>query len=143
MNLQAVFPTVVLAGSALSAPKERIELLGRPRERIEWLQCVGRIAVVGFYMLMSRASPVAAVAQREDGLLTAEEVATILQVTPAWVYAETRRRRIPHVRLGRYVRYRRVALMAWLDEGERSSVSATQASPTRTGSASTRRLRVS
>jgi excisionase family DNA binding protein len=53
--------------------------------------------------------------------MTAEEVASILQVTPAWVYAETRRRRIPHVRLGRYVRYRRLALQAWLDDMERSS----------------------
>jgi excisionase family DNA binding protein len=57
----------------------------------------------------------------EDGLLTAEEVASLLQVTPAWVYAETRRRRIPHIRLGRYVRYRRFALQAWMDDMERSS----------------------
>jgi conjugative relaxase-like TrwC/TraI family protein/excisionase family DNA binding protein len=56
-----------------------------------------------------------------DGLLTAEEVASLLQVTPAWVYAETRRRRIPHIRLGRYVRYRRFALQAWMDDMERSS----------------------
>jgi excisionase family DNA binding protein len=56
-----------------------------------------------------------------DGLLTAEEVASLLQVTPAWVYAETRRRRIPHIRLGRYVRYRRLALQAWMDDMERSS----------------------
>jgi excisionase family DNA binding protein len=56
-----------------------------------------------------------------DGLLTAEEVASLLQVTPAWVYAETRRRRIPHIRLGRYVRYRRFALQVWMDEMERSS----------------------
>jgi excisionase family DNA binding protein len=56
-----------------------------------------------------------------DGLLTAEEVASLLQVTPAWVYAETRRRRIPHIRLGRYVRYRPFALQAWMDDMERSS----------------------
>lgn len=30
-------------------------------------------------------------------------------VTRAWVYAETRRNVIPHLRLGRYVRYRRAA----------------------------------
>lgn len=81
--------------------------------------------------------------QGEDGLLTAEEVATILQVTPAWVYAETRRRHIPHVRLGRYVRYRRLALAAWLDEMERSSVSAMHAPASRAKSASTQRLRLS
>ena len=56
-----------------------------------------------------------------DSLLTAEEVAALLQVTCAWVYAETRRHRIPHLRLGRYVRYRRAALEDWMDEVERSS----------------------
>lgn len=52
-------------------------------------------------------------------LLTAEEVAALLRVTPAWVYAETRRQRIPHIRLGRYVRYRRDALARWMDQLER------------------------
>ena len=56
-----------------------------------------------------------------DSLLTAEEVAALLQVTCSWVYAETRKRRIPHLRLGRYVRYRRSALEAWMEEMERSS----------------------
>lgn len=52
-------------------------------------------------------------------LLTAEEVAALLRVTPAWVYAATRRHRIPHIRLGRYVRFRRDALAAWMDQLER------------------------
>jgi excisionase family DNA binding protein len=56
-----------------------------------------------------------------DGLLTAEEVAALLQVTCSWVYAETRKRRIPHLRLGRYVRYRRSAIEAWIEDVERSS----------------------
>ncbi|MGA9313750.1 MAG: helix-turn-helix domain-containing protein [Solirubrobacteraceae bacterium] len=51
-------------------------------------------------------------------LLTADEVAALLRVTPAWVYSETRRHRIPHIRLGRYVRYRRDALIAWMDQLE-------------------------
>jgi len=52
-------------------------------------------------------------------LLTAEEVAALLRVTPAWVYAATREHRIPHIRLGRYVRYRRDALALWMDQLER------------------------
>ena len=56
-----------------------------------------------------------------DGLLTADEVAALLQVTCSWVYAETRKRRIPHLRLGRYVRYRRSTIEAWIEEVERSS----------------------
>jgi excisionase family DNA binding protein len=51
-------------------------------------------------------------------LLIAEEVAALLRVTPAWVYAETRRHRIPHIRLGRYVRYRSEAIFLWMDELE-------------------------
>lgn len=54
-----------------------------------------------------------------DRLLLAGEVAELLQVTPAWVYSETRANRIPHVRLGRYVRYRRSAIDAWLSASER------------------------
>jgi excisionase family DNA binding protein len=56
-----------------------------------------------------------------DRLLTADEVATFLRVTPAWVYSETRHHRIPHLRLGRYVRFRQSALDAWMEEVERSS----------------------
>jgi excisionase family DNA binding protein len=56
-----------------------------------------------------------------DPLLTAEEVAGLLQVTTAWVYAQTRARRIPHVPLGRYVRYRQSAVLEWLTELERQS----------------------
>jgi excisionase family DNA binding protein len=56
-----------------------------------------------------------------DPLLTADEVAEMLQVTKAWVYAETRAKRIPHVPLGRYVRYRRSAVMQWITALERHS----------------------
>lgn len=58
-----------------------------------------------------------------DDLLTAEEVAALLRVTPAWVYAQTRRHRIPHLRLGRYVRYRREALESWMKQVESSTSS--------------------
>jgi excisionase family DNA binding protein len=56
-----------------------------------------------------------------DALLTADEVAALLQVTKAWVYAETRAKRIPHVPLGRYVRYRRSAVVQWITALERQS----------------------
>jgi excisionase family DNA binding protein len=59
-----------------------------------------------------------------DALLTADEVAALLQVTKAWVYAETRAKRIPHVPLGRYVRYRRSAVVQWIAALERESVGA-------------------
>jgi excisionase family DNA binding protein len=58
-----------------------------------------------------------------DPLLTAAEVAALLQVTKAWVYAETRAKRIPHVPLGRYVRYRRSAVVQWIAALERQASS--------------------
>jgi len=56
-------------------------------------------------------------------LLTAEEVADMLGVPKTWVYAETRAGRMPHVALGRYRRYHRDALAAWVAERERGPVS--------------------
>jgi len=56
-----------------------------------------------------------------DPLLTADEVAELLKVTKAWVYAETRAKRIPHVPLGRYVRYRRSAVLEWVLALERQA----------------------
>ena len=52
----------------------------------------------------------------DEPLLTAGEVASLMRVSTAWVYAETRRNALPHVRLGRYVRFRRSAIERWLDD---------------------------
>ena len=56
-----------------------------------------------------------------DCLLTAEEVAELLRVTRGWIYAETRAGRIPHLRLGRYVRYRESAIREWMAQLELAS----------------------
>jgi excisionase family DNA binding protein len=58
-------------------------------------------------------------------LMTAGEVATLLRVTKAWVYTQTRARKIPHVSLGRYVRYRRSAVLEWIEELEQEPVGGT------------------
>jgi excisionase family DNA binding protein len=54
----------------------------------------------------------------DDPLLTADEVAALLQVTKAWVYTQTRAHNIPHLTLGRYVRYRRTTVLDWLNNIE-------------------------
>jgi excisionase family DNA binding protein len=51
-----------------------------------------------------------------DRLLTALEVAELLAVPERWVRDHTRGGLIPHVVLGRYRRYRRDDVLAWLDE---------------------------
>lgn len=51
-------------------------------------------------------------------LLEAEDVADLLGMTTDWVYREVRAGRLPHIRLGRYVRFRRESIDAWLDARE-------------------------
>jgi excisionase family DNA binding protein len=53
-----------------------------------------------------------------DRLLTAEELAELLSVPVSWVREHTRSGQIPHVQLGRYRRYRREAVLAWVEEQE-------------------------
>jgi excisionase family DNA binding protein len=51
-------------------------------------------------------------------LLTVGEVADLLQVAPSWVYQRTRRRgidRLPHIKLGKYIRFEEDAVLAWLE----------------------------
>jgi excisionase family DNA binding protein len=51
-------------------------------------------------------------------LLDADDVARLLCMKKSWVYAAARERRIPCVRLGRYYRFRRGAIMQWVREQE-------------------------
>jgi excisionase family DNA binding protein len=50
-----------------------------------------------------------------EHLLTAAEVGELLSVPESWVRQESRENRIPHVRLGRYVRFDREAVLGWLE----------------------------
>lgn len=54
-----------------------------------------------------------------DRLLTAEEVAELLSVPTSWVRESTRSGAMPHVELGRYRRYRRDEVEAWLERCSR------------------------
>jgi len=51
-------------------------------------------------------------------LMTVTETARVLHVPVSWVYERTRRRgkdRIPHIRLGKYLRFEIAAVRSWLD----------------------------
>lgn len=54
-------------------------------------------------------------------LLTAREVADRLGLSKDWVWAQARAGTIPHVRLGRYRRFRAEAIEAWIVELEASN----------------------
>ena len=62
-----------------------------------------------------------------DKLLTAEEIAERLSLRTDWVWAQARAGRIPHIRLGRYRRFRESAIEAWLCELEAKSVESSPA----------------
>lgn len=49
-------------------------------------------------------------------LLTADELASRLGVQPSWVNKAARANHIPHVRIGRYRRFRWPDIEAWLEE---------------------------
>ena len=51
-----------------------------------------------------------------ERLLIAREVAELLAVPESWVREATREGRLPHLKLGRYRRYERAAIEAWLAE---------------------------
>jgi excisionase family DNA binding protein len=53
-----------------------------------------------------------------ESLLTADQVAELLGVPASWVYEQSRTGRIPTVTLDRYRRYRREAIVAWVEQLE-------------------------
>jgi excisionase family DNA binding protein len=56
----------------------------------------------------------------DDRLLTAEEAAELLNVKVSWIRDKTREGALPHVELGRFRRYRRDSLLAWIEAQERA-----------------------
>jgi excisionase family DNA binding protein len=60
-------------------------------------------------------------AQRmNERLLNAAEVAELLAVPESWVREHTRNGSMPRIQLGRYIRYRREAVLGWIDSLENS-----------------------
>ncbi len=54
-------------------------------------------------------------------LLEVEDVANILGMRTDWAYREVRAGRLPHIRLGRAVRFRRESIEAWIQSRERGA----------------------
>ena len=73
-------------------------------------------------------------------LLTAQEVADRLGVSKDWVWAQARAGAIPHVRLGRYRRFRAEAIEAWIVELETSNLTGASAANGSTSRARSQRL---
>ncbi len=59
-----------------------------------------------------------------ERLLDAAEVSELLAVPESWVREHTRNGSLPRIQLGRYIRYRREAILAWLESQEEADASA-------------------
>lgn len=53
--------------------------------------------------------------RRSSALLTVEELAEVLHVPRSWIYDRTRKKKIPHVKVGRYPRFDLNEVLAWLE----------------------------
>jgi excisionase family DNA binding protein len=45
--------------------------------------------------------------------LTIEEAATLIRVPKSWLYERTRTNTVPHIKLGKYLRFDRQELLTW------------------------------
>lgn len=55
-------------------------------------------------------------------LLTVDEIAAALRVSPSWIYERVRKRgrdKIPHLKIGKYLRFRLNEVRTWIDQGAR------------------------
>jgi excisionase family DNA binding protein len=55
----------------------------------------------------------------EDDLMTVEEVAAYLKVNKRWVYDAAARGLIPSSKVGKFLRFKRVDVQTFVDEGSR------------------------
>ena len=62
-------------------------------------------------------------------LLTPQQVAELLEVKPSTIYQWTHQGFIPHVKIGRMVRYRKETIIKFLADNERTSTSDPAPSP--------------
>jgi predicted DNA-binding transcriptional regulator AlpA len=63
-----------------------------------------------------------------EDILTPEQLAQRLQVKPSWVYEQTRDRAgirstdpLPHIKMGRYLRFDWCDVLAWLDRHKKAA----------------------
>jgi excisionase family DNA binding protein len=74
-------------------------------------------------MARTQTRPIAADPLPEaDRLLTAEVVAEMVGVTVDYIWALCRADEIPHLRLGRALRFRRSSVLKWIEEREQGGL---------------------
>jgi excisionase family DNA binding protein len=56
-----------------------------------------------------------------EPLLDAQAAAALLAVRPSWIYEAVRTGRVPHLKIGRHVRFLRSDLEAWVVDQRRAA----------------------
>jgi excisionase family DNA binding protein len=57
----------------------------------------------------------------DDGFLTPDQLCEYLQIQKDWLYDQVQRRAIPHVKLGRQLRFKRSEIDQWLAGHQREA----------------------
>jgi excisionase family DNA binding protein len=65
--------------------------------------------IIGFLKILLQEAQAA----QEKTLLTPEEVARYFQVNRQWVYERTSKNEIPHIKVGKYLRFQREEIDRW------------------------------
>jgi excisionase family DNA binding protein len=73
------------------------------------------MSALDLHALAEELAPLIAEQARPPALLDADQAGELLNVPSSWVSAQARANRIPHTRLGHYVRFDRDELLAWVD----------------------------
>ena len=51
----------------------------------------------------------------KDALFTVETLAEYLQVSKQWIYERVQLKEIPHIKVGKFLRFRKIEIDKWLD----------------------------
>jgi excisionase family DNA binding protein len=54
-----------------------------------------------------------------EPMLTIQQASELLNVPVGWLYERTRKQEIPHAKLGKYIRFNRAVLLAWVAAQQR------------------------
>ena len=96
--------------NALSAPIPplRAEIILAPETVRAVAVEIARV-IIGFLKILIQEAQ----AGQEKTLLTPEEVAQYFQVNRQWVYERTSKNEIPHIKVGKYLRFEREEIKRW------------------------------
>jgi excisionase family DNA binding protein len=109
--------------SRLAVPSTTAEVRGQHDEAVPAAKAFISTSPKSESQIPIHATPQGAATEGEatenpDRLLTVNEVADLLQVPVSWVYGRTRKRsldRLPGYRLGKYWRFDREQVLAWVE----------------------------